>query len=78
MNPKTRMLISAGLVVVGFAMIKWEDRVNRKRAEQNSEAIKQRVKESEDFAKTVENINADLDRRIEAGKFWLIVTDDEN
>lgn len=78
MTPKTKMLISVGLVVVGFALIKWEDFENRKRAAKNDEILKQNAAENEAFEKNIADINDDLDRRIEAGKFWLIVTDPNN
>lgn len=78
MTPKTQLLVSAGLVVIGFALIKWEDFENRKRAVKNDEILKQNAKKNEDFQESISNLTDDLDRRIEAGKFWLIVTNPEN
>jgi putative N-acetylmannosamine-6-phosphate epimerase len=78
MTYKTKMLISLGLVAAGFALIKIEDFKNRKRAAKNEEILKRNAAANEVFMKDIANINDDLDRRIEAGKFWLIVTDPEN
>jgi len=78
MTDKTKLLVSVGLVVVGFALIKIEDFQNRKRAAKNEEILKQNAASNEAFEKNIADINEDLDRRIEAGKFWLIVTDPEN
>jgi hypothetical protein len=78
MTPKTKLLISAGLAVVGFALIKLEDFENRKRAARNEEILKHNAAKTEAFYKNVAEINDDLDRRIEAGKFWLIVTNPDN
>lgn len=78
MSPKTQLIISAGLVVVGFALIKFEDFENRKRSAKNEEILKRNAEENEVFEENVAKWKDSLDRQIELGKFWLIVTDPDN
>jgi hypothetical protein len=78
MTPKTQLFVSIGLVAIGFALIKWEDFENSKRAAKNDEILKQNASANEAFEKFCTSVTDDLDRRIETGKFWLIVTDPEN
>ncbi|AOZ64992.1 hypothetical protein [Streptomyces phage Psst4] len=78
MTPKTKLIVSVGLAVVGFALVKWEDHKNAKAAAKNDDILKQQAEQLEALEKTTAETNDMLDRKIENAKFWLIVTEDEN
>ena len=78
MKPLTKLVILASCgVVYGVA----ERSLRKKSAEAAAIALREKLERAAAFQREIdqlEALNDDLDRRIEAGKFWLIVTNPDN
>jgi len=73
-----KLIASLVLVVAGIALVKWEDRVNRKKQEKRTQQIEALSRQAESIHSITEDISADLDKKLEAARFWEIVTRPEN